>query len=232
MEQYAGAKVIGENAWREFITELEQKIDWHSGSFIKDEAPKVEAILQDIASKPEAFRARTQQIIEDAALLSKFQVHMDYPRQMMDKFILHMDANDRFRVRLHRFKTRRQNGWVTERIHSHKWNMCTLLLRGRYRQNAFEVTDIDESSGKARLNLLNSRVLEAGESNSLAAGIPHQVVNEQEDDYAITLFVRGPSIGSARIYDIEHGAYHETFDPLGQLKVGLESMGRLDPNFH
>lgn len=158
---------------------------------------------------------------------------MAYPRILMDKFIIYMDPSNRFRVRLHRFKTRRQNGGAVEKVHSHKWHMSTILLRGRYVERVFDVADLDEETDTANVSEILCHSLSRGDTNSLAAEIPHQVVNESDDECAITLFVRGPSLlKAAKIFDPAAGRFYRTFDPLGQLRVGLEAMGRLDADFH
>jgi hypothetical protein len=220
-------------AWRTFIGGLETTIRWDADDYMTTEAPKIEGLLQNVARSPAALRARTEEILADPALIAAYAPHMNYPRILMDKFVVHMDPQDRFRVRLHRFKTRRQNGGAVEKVHSHKWHMSTILLSGAYRENVFSVSDVDTERNAARLTLASTHRLESGRSNSLPAGVPHQAINESDDECVITLFVRGPSLSpAARIFNVDEGTYYETFDPLQQIKVGLEAIGRLDPDFH
>jgi hypothetical protein len=158
---------------------------------------------------------------------------MNYPRILMDKFVLYVDELDRFRVRLHRFKTRKQNGGAVEKVHFHKWDCSTIMLLGAYREQQFTISEMDEIKCTARLAVDKEHYLNTGDTNSLPSGRPHRVVNDSDTVPCITLFVRGPSRRrSARIFDMTNDTFYDTYGPDDQLRVGLSAMGRLDPAFH
>ena len=218
--------------WTEFLQKLEKEIDWHDLEFTENQAPKLESILQEVACMPALLAERVQDIADTPKLFKYLANYCDYPRMLMDKFVIHVDDSDRFRVRLHRFKTRVQNGNLTEIVHSHKWNCSTVILRGSYTERQFRILDFDEDSRMARLEMMRKHTITSGATNSLPVDVPHQVINESDDIPCITLFVRGPSLRrSARIFDIDTNSFDETFTSLEQIKVGLLHMGNLDPDF-
>jgi hypothetical protein len=219
--------------WKAFQAALETEVDWSDPDYLDRQAPTIEQILRDAADSPELLNERTEQILADGELFARLAPHMNYPRILMDKFVLHLDDADRFRVRLHRFKTRKQNGGAVEKVHFHKWHCSTVILRGAYRERQFEILETDEAARTARVEVALEHELPAGRANSLPAGRPHQVINDSDTDPCLTLFVRGPSVlRCARIFDPERGTYYDTFGPDRQLRVGLAHMGRLDPDFH
>ncbi|MFD8811203.1 hypothetical protein ACFV23_06880 [Streptomyces sp. NPDC059627] len=219
--------------WGAFIGALETDIDWSDPRYMERQAPVVEEILLKAAASPELIRERTEAILADDELFQRLAPHMNYPRILMDKFVLHMEEANAFRVRLHRFKTRRQNGGAVEKVHYHKWHCSTVMLRGGYRERQFEIVHCDEAARTARLEVALEQELPSGRTNSLPAGRPHQVINDSDTEPGITLFVRGPSVlPTARIFDTDRETFYETYGPDQQLKVGLSHMGRLDPDFH
>ncbi|WUS99718.1 hypothetical protein OHA46_24910 [Streptomyces sp. NBC_00708] len=221
------------STWNDFVTALRGEVDWRDGSYMERQASVVEEILRAAAARPEIFAERTDEILADGELFRSLAPHSAYPRILMDKFVLHSEPGNGFRIRLHRFKTRLQNGGAQERVHYHKWHCSTVMLRGGYRERQFEVLRTDEEASESLLREDLEHSLAEGESNSLPAGRPHQVINDSDTDPCLTLFVRGPSVlRAARIFDMERGTFYDTFDPDGQLKVGLAAMGRLDPDFH
>ncbi|MER7583826.1 hypothetical protein [Kitasatospora sp. NPDC097691] len=219
--------------WSDFVRSLEREVDWSATDYDGTQAPVVERILLEAAADREILQERTEQIAADDALFKSLAPHSNYPRILMDKFVIHMDAEDRFRVRLHRFKTRLQNGGAVEKVHSHKWDCSTVILSGAYRERQFEVLDLDEEERTCRVEPLREHVLSTGMANSMSTGLAHQVVNESDTEPCVTLFVRGRSRRpNARIYDTDAGTFYNTYGPDRQLKVGLLHMGRVDPNFH
>jgi hypothetical protein len=219
--------------WNAFVDSLGAHVDWSDARYMERQALTVEEILRSAASTPHIFQERSEAILADDSLFARLAPHMNYPRILMDKFVLHIDEDDRFRVRLHRFKTKVQNGGAIEKVHYHKWHCSTVMLRGGYRERQFDVISTNESLGTAELKLSLEHELQVGTTNSLPAARPHQVINNSDTDPVITLFVRGPSVlPTARIFDLDSGTFYDTFGPGRQLKLGLAHMGRLDPNFH
>lgn len=221
------------SAWDEFVGTLATEVDWSDSDYIGRQAVIVEQILHEAAVVPEMIQERVDRILADDDLFTSLAPHMNYPRILMDKFILYMDPQVDFRIRLHRFKTRRQNGGAVEKVHYHKWDCSTVMLRGSYRERQFSIAKIDEQLEFAQLDLDFEHVLNSGCTNSLPAGRPHQVINDSETEPCITLFIRGSSIlPEARIFDVQRQSFYNTYGPEQQLRVGLAHMGRLDPEFH
>lgn len=212
---------------------MENEIDWNSKRYAETQAPIVEEILKTASDHRHILEERTEEIIANEDLFRSLAPHMNYPRILMDKFVLHIDEADRFRVRMHRFKSKNQNGGALEKVHSHKWDCSTVLMSGTYTERQFEITDVDEERRTCRVVPLLEHTLEAGQMNSLPMGRAHQVINPSDDEACITLFVRGPSRQPhARIYEPESGAFYDTFGPDRQTKLGLRHIGRVDPDFH
>ncbi len=219
--------------WAGFSAALAMEINWSDPCYLERQAPAVEQILRTAAESPALIQERTEAILADRSLFKSLAPHMNYPRILMDKFVLHVDELDRFRIRLHRFKTKVQNGGAVEKVHFHKWDCSTVILRGSYRERKFSISATDEASHTAELDIDIEHSLQTGQSNSLPWGRPHQVINDSDTEPCITLFVRGPSRRrSARIFDLTNGTFYDTYGPDEQLRVGLAAMGRLDPSFH
>ncbi|WP_043687239.1 hypothetical protein [Streptomyces xylophagus] len=219
--------------WSAFVAALASDVDWSDPRYAERQTPVVEEILLRAANAPGLVQERTEAILADDELFGRLAPHMNYPRILMDKFVLHMDRESPFRVRLHRFKTRRQNGGAVEKVHFHKWHCSTVMLRAGYRERQFSILECDEEARTARLDTAVEHKLYQGQTNSLPAGRPHQVINDSDTEPCITLFVRGPSVlPSARIFDPGKQTFYDTYGPDEQLRVGLSHMGRLDPNFH
>ncbi|GAA3815135.1 hypothetical protein ACFS5L_38950 [Streptomyces phyllanthi] len=219
--------------WQNFVQALEKEVDWSSDKYLEEQAPVVEEILGEAGRNRHILQARTEEIAGDDDLFRSLAPHMNYPRILMDKFVVYIDPEDRFRVRLHRFKSKRQNGGAVEKVHCHKWDCSTIMLSGSYRERQFEVRDLDEEQRTCRVSQIRDHVLEQGQTNSLPTGRAHQVINESEDEACITLFVRGPARQpNARIFDVPNGTFYNTYGPDRQTKLGLLHMGRVDPAFH
>lgn len=212
---------------------MENEVDWNSAQYAESQAPIVEEILKSASAHRHILEERTEEIIANEDLFRSLAPHMNYPRILMDKFVLHIDEAERFRVRMHRFKSKKQNGGAVEKVHSHKWDCSTVLMSGTYTERQFEITDVDEERRTCRVVPLLEHTLEAGQMNSLPMGRAHQVINPSDDEPCITLFVRGPSRQPhARIYEPEGGTFYDTFGPDRQTKLGLRHIGRVDPDFH
>ncbi|MFI0938582.1 hypothetical protein [Streptomyces sp. NPDC021020] len=219
--------------WRQFVTSLATEVDWRDGDYLGSQAGTVERILREAAAQPDLLRERTEEIVADDALYRSLSPYFAYPRVLMDKFVLHVDPEDRFRVRMHRFWPRKWSGNATEKVHYHKWNMSTVILSGSYRERRFDVLDLDEENRRAEVRVSHEQTFAAGMTNSLAYRKPHQVIMDSEFDPCITLFVRGPSLQpTARIFDTERGTFYDTSSPDPQNKEGLLHMGRLEGIFH
>jgi hypothetical protein len=219
--------------WSSFIDALSTQVNWADADYIARQSATVEEILGLAHSNPNILRTRTEEIASNTALLEELAPFMNYPRTLMDKFVLHVDAQDRFRVRLHRFWPRRTAGGAIEKVHYHKWDMSTIILAGEYEERQFQVLESDDELKTATVEEVMRHTLRPGEANSLAWKIPHQVAVHSLDDPCISLFVRGRSRQKfARTFDTANGTFYDTFSPLPQLREGLLQVGQLNGVFH
>lgn len=223
--------MIGLKTWKEFIKFLEQEVNWDEPTL--EQSLKVEYALRQISKYPKEFELRCNEIISNEELFNQYKHHSNYPRITMDKFMLYMDPEERFRVRLHRFKCKKLNGESTAKVHSHKWIYSSIILKGSYNNKKYKILEIDDKNMKATLTLDKEYTLEVGDTDSGLLNEAHQTINESDDENCITLFVRGKSIeDGAKIFNLEKETFYYTYSPDKQLKEGLYNMGRLEPNFH
>ncbi|WP_422659656.1 hypothetical protein ACK8P5_03780 [Paenibacillus sp. EC2-1] len=217
--------------WDEFISRLENEIDWDNTTL--EECQKLEVILKEFSRFPEQLELRCNEIIHNDELFEAYKRHMEYPRITMDKFILHMDKDDRFRVRLHRIKAKKLNGDTVAKVHSHKWVYSTIILKGSYLENTWDVISTDDLTEEAELKYTGSKVLKVGDTNSGLVNVAHQTLNESDDEHCISLFVRGRSLeDAAKIYNLENNTFYYTYSPDEFVKMGLGYIGKLNAEFH
>jgi predicted metal-dependent enzyme (double-stranded beta helix superfamily) len=210
-------------SWEELIEYLSRDIDWHDPS--AGQFQLLETALCEIARSPQEIVKRVNAIIVDDTLFRSYQPHMECPRQFMDKFILYMDSSDRFRVRLHRFKSRLQNRGLKPTVHTHRWWYSTIVLRGSYTEHLYNVEGENPELGKAKISIANTRELKRGQTASLLPNIPHQTVNDSVEEPCITLFVRGKSFYPAsKVYDPETGDFKLLHGLQSQLRQELKSL--------
>jgi predicted metal-dependent enzyme (double-stranded beta helix superfamily) len=139
-----------------------------------------------------------------------------------------MDPQDRFRIRLHRFKTQIQNQEAQPKIHNHRWWYSTLVLKGGYTEYVYSVEEEDMQNMTAKLKVLAKHDLKEGDTNSLRAQLPHRTVNESDTETCITLFVRGKSIYDTNtVYDPETGKFRILRGQEPQLRLEFESVANM-----
>lgn len=183
--------------WSRLLKYLEE-VNWHQLSAVA---------LSDVASvlaqtDPRAILERMHEVFTTEELWKAYIPHHEFPRPIMDKFVLFIEPQDRFRIRLHRFKTASENRGAQEWIHDHRWAFVSLVLSGSYYQEVFDVVEVDDSKDFARLQLSSSRVIATGLTNYALPRVPHLTKNLAPDVSCYTLFVRGPSVWDhSRIFD-------------------------------
>jgi hypothetical protein len=212
-----------QTTWKYFIDRLSSEIEWNN---LEDGGlQKLEALMQELFSDPRVIADLLVAIPRDCRTFADYLPHMEYPRPVMDKFVLHMDPNDRFRVRMHRFKTEAENRGAEAWVHDHRWHYSTLIVSGTYEETVYDVTD--EPDGSQTLTPIKRHVLTKGMSNSLKAGIPHLTTNPAHDEPCLTLFVRGPSITHAnRVYDNRRKRFQELLGRPAQIRREFENMSQ------
>ncbi|WP_433622086.1 hypothetical protein [Nocardia sp. CA-120079] len=105
---------------------------------------------------------------------------------ILDKLVLHDDAEAGFRVRLHIFLP----GYF-DRPHNHRWSYASRILRGQYRHFLFGNAEVDEHVDPAKLPVLQAREELVGSGYALHHSMVHAVVAEP---YTASLVIRGPAV--------------------------------------
>jgi quercetin dioxygenase-like cupin family protein len=214
--------------WNDIIENLEKRINWDVADH--SEFTKVEDLLKEVVKTPNLIANRVYEIIENKILFKELQPHMESPRLFMDKFVLYIDPQDRFRIRLHSFKTTLQNKGAEQSIHDHRWGYSTIVLKGSYTEQVYSA-DKNYENMTAQLSTIERHELKVGQTNSLMPQIPHQTVNKSDDEVCVTLFVRGKSLFDANnVYDLESGKFRILKGLQSQLKVELENVVKLISN--
>jgi len=179
------------DTWGDFVEALD-RVPWEI-----DEGDKLDslvlAILARVAGNHEVWRSRLREIAADDAQFQSLSSFHSFPRLLMDKFVIYCDPQDRFRVRLHRFNPQCNTSGAKERIHSHKWPGYTLILKGSLLETLFEIEELNEDLGYARIRPAHQKTLTAGDVDAKRIGVPHRVTNVHETEAAYTMFIRGPS---------------------------------------
>lgn|GEM_PF-4723316 len=216
--------------WNEFIAYLETEINWDEPT--QEQCLKVEEALKKIIKYPEEIQQRCREIATNEELFNDYKSHNQYPRITMDKFMLHMDTEDRFRVRLHRFKSKKHNGESVPKVHSHKWIYSTIILAGSYREKLWKVLETNEDTMEAKLELIDQYMLNTGDTNSGLLDYAHQTINDSDDEHCITLFIRGKTLQKgAKIFNLDQGTFSYTFSPDKQLKEAYTSLSNYQFTF-
>lgn len=212
--------------WEELVEYLNDEINWDEPN--AQEFQKVERALSELARTPDQVAERVYGITHDRKLFREYMPHMECPRPCMDKFILHMDPDDRFRIRLHRFKPQIQNRGAQPTIHSHRWAYSTVVLNGGYTEYLYNVEAEDMNTMTAKLVVTEKHDLRKGDTNSLMPQLPHRTVNESDSETCATLFVRGKSLYKTNtVYDPETYKFRVLHGMNDQLKLEMENIADL-----
>src|SRR2546425_1635431 len=170
--------------WNELIDEL-RAASWPN--FQVDSLDRVTQLLRNAAQQPEEVLARFESVITCTDLYREYAPHMEYPRPVMDKFVLQMDDCDRFRIRLHKFKAQDENRGVAPFVHDHRWHFISVVLAGSYVEKLYSVIDLEEPSQHAQLALTSTRRLCKGDVNIGIPKVPHLTVNDSVHTPCYTL---------------------------------------------
>ena len=188
--------------WDEFLRCLEQEIDWKSHD--TSDVLALEKLLKEFGNNSQAVVQAINSLSDDSTLFDRYLPHVEYPRPFMDKFILHIDTQDRFRIRIHRFRPGAPMGVDarTPSIHDHRWHFTTFVLSGSYCETIFNEVGNDACPNNYTPKIETCRRLNRGDIKSLSAGILHQTVNDDLTEPCITLFVRGQARAPhSRVWD-------------------------------
>lgn len=137
-----------------------------------------------------------QQVSKNPYLLSLCE-HYD----ILDKIILFADPDSDIRVRLHVFLP----GYI-DRPHNHRWNYCSLILRGKYKHYIYHNPESNKQEDSFEITKLIPSLVRTEKSGNyyiLHNNMIHSVVAEP---YTVSLVIRGPSVkNSFFIADKETG---------------------------
>lgn len=168
-----------------------------------------DALLREMAKSVDEIADRFRHVLQDGELFKAYSPHHEYPRPNMDKFVIYMDPEEKFRVRVHKFQRRRDNIMVTPHVHDHRWCISSLILSGAYTEKKYRIVEFDQEAGRAVLALDKETVFAAGDVNSVLSEIPHSATNDSDHEDCYTLFVRGKSIvRNARVFELKTHTYH------------------------
>lgn len=112
-------------------------------------------------------------------------------------------------------------------IHSHRWNMASLILQGAYRATdyveradgipcaKFRCSENDEQQyrlvpmGRSNIAAMHAQAYARGDVYGLEAGIAHAITETSVDEPVISLVTCSvPLAGHSCIYTLDHGAPH------------------------
>ncbi len=201
--------------WEAFVESLES-VPWTNLS--DDVLNHLARTVRLAASHTDEILSRFADVISDGHLFKEYAPHIEYPRPLMNKFVLYIDPSDRFRIRLHQFKAEDENRGITPWIHDHRWHFISVVLSGSYVETRYSVSAEDDAARRAQLEVVDTRRLMPGDVNICVPRVPHLTVNDSKHMACYTLFVRGPSFHEySRIFDQANG----TFKPSWGLKQEL-----------
>jgi predicted metal-dependent enzyme (double-stranded beta helix superfamily) len=205
--------------WNRFIRALDSEITWNRHS--RGDVDVLESILTDFWPRSACINSRIAQLTSDDELFNFYEPHQEVPRLFMDKFLLYMDPKDRYRVRLHRWKTKVENRGLIQEPHDHRWHFSTLLLKGNYRETLYHADHLPEENFK--LTVLQEKAFGPGDVHSMAPAEVHCAVNESDTDECYSLFVRGTSfLDSNKTYYLANNKYIERTGRSRLIKDGLK----------
>lgn len=209
--------------WDSFIRHLSEKITWNEG--VDSQNEDISQLLMEMYENRGEVIERFGHIIKDKDTFNEYSIHMEYPRPVMDKFVLYMDPQDRFRVRLHKFKTRPECRGVVATIHDHRWHFFSIILAGGYREEVYRVLSAEEDANKARIELVKEHMVRAGDINASVPLVPHLTVNESDVVPCFSLFIRGKSFYPySRIFDKAKNTFKRSWGLKKELLVELETL--------
>jgi len=177
--------------WEQFLRALEKEINWDN--YTDSDVSRTENLVGEFCRRPSEVAAAIRVLLSKDHLYKAYLPHVEYPRPFMDKFVLHIDAEDRFRVRLHRFRAGQMPGLgnTSPTVHDHRWPYTTFVLQGSYIETLYESETVGD---RIELRPGKRRTLARGCLNSLAPGLLHQTCNDREEETCVTFFVRGPAV--------------------------------------
>lgn len=183
----------------DFVRFLETEIQWDA---YEQTVQKLERELRIMTSNMSGI-ADSLVNLPNCDAFRKLLPHIEYPRPIMDKFVIYMDPHGRFRIRVHRFKTQTENLGATPTIHDHRWHYTTAILTGSYREEIFAVAPAN-SEGLEIATVVKTREMKSGSVASLSPRTPHRTINTDPMEQCISFFVRGRSMHTqSRVYDYE-----------------------------
>lgn len=216
--------------WNAFVGALDD-LDWNSES--TEHIQKVNGLLKLVYESKSIVTDRTREILASDEEYETLKSYHSYPRILMDKLVLYLDPEDRFRIRLHRFNAQRHTGGTKEKTHSHKWSAFSLILQGGYTEEMFAINEMRIDDGYAQISLEERALRVAGDVDYKPAGRPHNVANESQNEPCFSLFIRGPSLKPYGVmFDMEDNSCRPWHAAEDSLRIGLRDLGEFRSDYY
>src|ERR1700722_898257 len=217
-------------AWDELVDGL-SRVEWHEPG-TADQA-RVRGLLDRVYADPAVITRRTQEILASDKLLEELRSFHSYPRILMEKLVLYVSPEDNFRIRLHRFNSRKNTGGAKEKGHSHKWPSYSLILKGAYKEERFTIDELDVESGRAVLSAKDVVMRRPGDIDFKPVRQPHRVSVDSEREPCFTLFIRGGSVEPhGMMFDLDENRIVPWLSATSSLRTGLRDLGELRSDFY
>lgn len=217
-------------SWNTFVSELDA-LDWEKDTAEHDGA--VRELLGNVYENKSIVTDRTREILASEDEYEKLKPYHSYPRILMDKLVLYVDPEDRYRIRLHRFNSLRHTAGAKEKTHSHKWPAFSLILKGSYTEEMFKVNELRIDDGYADIDLEERASRVAGDVDYKPAGRPHNVANESPEEPCFSLFIRGPSLMPYGVmFDVEDKACRPWHAAEDSMRIGLRDLGEFRADYY
>jgi predicted metal-dependent enzyme (double-stranded beta helix superfamily) len=211
-------------SWDRFQKTLDHEVDW--------DAPEtgglstIKEALEEFVRDPSVLADYVIGFTHDEHRFNYYEPHQEYPRLFMDKFLIYMDLEDRYRVRLHRWTPQREHGTKIQEAHDHRWWFTSAILKGAYMETVYDA-EHDEARGTAVLTPASKTQYNEGQIHTLRPQVPHSIYNANWDLECITLFVRGKSQYDVNKTYLDDGTYVVRRSRGKQIKDELQRLGQL-----
>jgi predicted metal-dependent enzyme (double-stranded beta helix superfamily) len=213
--------------WEKFQKTLDHDVDWDHPE--PDGNVTIGGALQSLGRDPSIISDYIMRFTLDDNRFNHYEPHQEYPRLFMDKFLIYMDPEDRYRVRLHRWTPQREHGTKIQEAHDHRWWFTSTILKGAYVETIYDVVH-DEARMTAVLTPASKTEYGAGQAHSLPPQVPHSIYNARQDEECVTLFVRGKSLYDINKTYLDDGTYVARRGRGKQIRDELQGLLGMRPN--
>lgn len=152
---------------------------------------------------------------EIANLASLMEVHP----LGFEKYVLWDNPMNGTRARLHYWP---QKDWPFESIHDHRFNFCSVVVKGHYIHEEYLVKE-NQNSNKVEVELTNTNIVNQGHAYFFQAGTFHRVLQSNEE--TISFLVRSePKLPFSRVINPDTLEMRKAYGAINKFKSKLESL--------